>query len=130
MRTAGSGAGVTGNPLATGAATEANQTTGNASLTNIEAATAKASTSAVTSVSSSATTVQLLAVNAARKMATFYNSSTAILYLKLGTTASTASYTVQLLAGAYYELPLPVYTGRIDGIWATANGSVLVTELT
>lgn len=88
-------------------------------------------TSAVTSVAGSATSVSLLASNASRKGATFYNESTAILYLKLGATASTSSYTVQLVAGAYYELPfVKTYTGAIDGIWASANGNVRITELT
>ena len=87
-------------------------------------------TSAVTSVAGSASSVSLLASNASRKGATFYNDSTAILYLKLGATASTSSYTVQLVAGAYYELPfVKTYTGAIDGIWASANGNVRITEL-
>lgn len=89
-----------------------------------------ASSSSVTSVSGSASSVSLLASNSSRKMATFYNDSTATLYLKLGTTASTTSYTVQLVAGAYYELPgNQVYTGAIDGIWASATGAVRITEI-
>lgn len=87
-------------------------------------------TSAITSVSGSVTTVQLLASNAARKGAAFYNDSASVLYLKLGVTASTTSYTVQLVAGAYYELPTTiVYTGEIDGIWTSAVGAVRITEL-
>lgn len=87
-------------------------------------------TSAVTSVASSASSVSLLASNSARLGATFYNDSMAILYLKLGATASTTSYTVQMAAGSYYELPTPhLYTGAIDGIWASANGNVRITEL-
>lgn len=88
------------------------------------------SSSAVTSVASSATNVTLLASNASRKMATFYNDSTKGLFLKLGTTASATSFTTKLNSGDYYELPLPVYTGQIDGIWASANGSARITELT
>lgn len=88
------------------------------------------STATITSVSSSATSVTFLSANANRKQATFYNDSTQILYLKLGTTASTSSYTIQLNAGDYYELPWPIYTGRIDGIWVSANGAVRITELT
>jgi hypothetical protein len=114
----------------TSQATAAKQDTGNTSLSNIEGANAKADTSSVTSVASSATTVSLLASNTARKMATFYNDSTAILYLKLGATASTSSYTLQIAAGGYYELPFPCYTGAIDGIWASANGNARITELT
>lgn len=89
----------------------------------------QSSTSAVTSVASSGTTISLLVANTNRRDATFYNDSTQILYLKLGATASTTSYTVQMAAGSYYEVPQPCYTGAIDGIWASANGSVRITEI-
>ncbi len=85
--------------------------------------------SAVTSVASSASNVTILALNAQRRGATICNDSTAVLYLKLGATASTTSFTVKMLADAYYEVPAQ-YTGIIDGIWASANGSARVTEIT
>lgn len=92
---------------------------------------ATSSTSAVTSVSGSATSVSLLAANTSRKGALFFNDSTATLYLKLGTTASTSSYTVQIGSNAYFELPdTKIYTGAIDGIWSSAAGAVRITELT
>lgn len=116
--------------LPTGAATAANQATEITSLASIVTNTNESTTSAITSVNGSGTSVSLLALNANRKQATFYNDSTAILYLKLGSTASTTSYTVQLVAGAYYELPWKSYTGAIDGIWASATGAVRITELT
>lgn len=28
-----------------------------------------------------------------------------------------------------YELPMPCYTGQISGIWSSANGNMLITEL-
>ena len=60
-----------------------------------------------------------------------YNDSTEILYLKYGATASTTSYTVQIPAGGYWEMPFPIYTGAIDGIWANnASGVARITELT
>ncbi len=86
-------------------------------------------TATLSNVASSATNVTLLASNAARKQAMIYNDSTAILYVKLGATASATSHTVQMAAASYYELPQPVYSGIIDGIWASANGSARVTEL-
>lgn len=86
---------------------------------------------ALTNVASSASNVTLLAANANRKGAVFFNDSTQILYLKFGATASATSFTVKLAAGAYYELPPAViYTGIIDGIWASADGACRVTELT
>lgn len=88
-------------------------------------------TSTVTSVASSASTVSLLASNTSRKNAVFYNESTAILYLKLGATASLTSYTVQIPSQGYFEMPIgKMYTGAIDGIWSSANGNVRITELT
>lgn len=90
-----------------------------------------ATTSAITSVAGSGTTVSLLASNASRKGATFFNESAATLYLKLGATASVTSYTVQVPPNGYYEMPfIKSYTGAIDGIWSSAAGNVRITELT
>jgi hypothetical protein len=89
----------------------------------------KAPTSAVTSVSGSASSVSLLASNNARVGATVYNDSAAILYIKLGATASATSFTVKVQPEEYFEVPFG-YTGAIDGIWASATGSARITELT
>jgi len=88
-----------------------------------------AATATRSDVASSATSVTVLASNASRKGATVYNDSTKILYLKFGTTAATTDCTVRMMPGDYYEVPFG-YTGRIDGIWASANGNARVTELT
>jgi hypothetical protein len=96
----------------------------------ITATPATSATATLTNVAASATSVQLLASTAGRKQATFFNDSAAVLYLKFGTTASATSFTVRLTSNAYYELPATCYTGRIDGIWASATGTVRITELT
>lgn len=84
----------------------------------------------VTSVAFSNSNVTLLASNAARRMAMFYNDVDKAAYLKLGATASTSSFTVKMLPGAYYELPLPCYTGIIDALWdVSGTGSMRITEL-
>ena len=88
----------------------------------------RAPTSTVARVASLATTQTLLAANANRNGAMIYNESTSILYLKLGATASLTSYTVQVLAGGYYEVPA-YYSGIIDGVWAAAQGSCQATEI-
>ena len=88
----------------------------------------RAATSTNARVASLATTATLLAANANRNGATIYNESTATLYLKLGATASNVSYTIQIAAGGYYEVPA-YYSGIIDGIWATAQGAAQVTEV-
>ena len=90
----------------------------------------RVSTSTVTSVAASTASTQLLALTAGRKAAYFYNDSTASLYLKFGTTASTTSFTVLMRPNDYFEMALPVYTGRLDGIWDATNGSARITELT
>lgn len=111
-------------PIPTGAATAANQ------LLPIQAATAT-----LANVSGSASSVTLQALNTNRKGLVIVNDSTAILYVKFGSTASSTSYTY-LLAGssggipATLELPGVVYTGIVTGIWASATGAARVTELT
>ena len=90
-----------------------------------------ASTASLSNVSSSASNVTILATNANRKRVVIVNDSTATLYLKFGATASATSYTYLLYGGDIYESPsFPVYTGQIDGIWASANGAARVTEFT
>ena len=89
-----------------------------------------ATTSTGTNISGSVSSVQFLPSNTSRLMATFFNDSTALCYLKWGTPASVTEYAVQMPAYSYYELPWPVYTGRVDGIWAVATGSMRITELT
>jgi hypothetical protein len=90
---------------------------------------ARAATSATSNVASSASNVTLLASNAARLGATVFNDSNQNLFLKLGATSSLTSFTARLTPNAYYEVP-GGYTGIITGIWAVANGSAHVTELT
>jgi hypothetical protein len=89
---------------------------------------AKPATPAVTAVAASASSVTILASNADRMGATVYNDGVAILYLKLGATASATSFTIALGRYEYYEIPFG-YTGVIDGIWTAATGSARVTEL-
>jgi hypothetical protein len=89
----------------------------------------KSSTATLSNVAGSASSVTVLASNAARLGASIQNDSSAILYVKFGTTASTSSYTVQMAANSHYEVPFG-YTGRIDGIWASAVGNARVTEMT
>lgn len=86
------------------------------------------SAASLANVTASASNVTLLASNAARRGAYFFNDSTAALYLKFGATASTSSFTVKLAAAGYFELPQPCYTGVIDAIWESANGAVRITE--
>lgn len=80
----------------------------------------------------SATSVTLMASNASRRGLTIQNSSGgAILYVKFGTTATATDCSFELAAGQYYEMSAAMlYTGRVDGIWATASGGSNTTEIT
>ena len=89
----------------------------------------RSTTPTQSSVAGSATTVTLLASNANRLGATFFNDGTANLYLKLGATASTTSFTTIMYPNDYYEVPF-AYTGIIDGISSSATGNTRVTEIT
>ncbi len=91
---------------------------------------AGSATGTLANVASSATSVTLLASNTARRGAIIHNDSTQILYIKYGSTASVTSYTYKLYPDDAWEMPAPVYTGIITGIWASANGNARTTELT
>lgn len=88
----------------------------------------------LSNVANSASNVTVLAANASRRMAMFFNDDTAVtgatLYLKFGATASATSYTIAISPRGYYELPQPPYVGIIDGIATAATGSCRVTEIT
>jgi hypothetical protein len=100
------------------------------SITNAVSTTgSKASTPAQTSVSVTSASTIILAANANRLGATIYNESGAICFVKLGTTASLTSYSIQIAIGGYYEVPFN-YTGGIDGITAVITSVLRVTELT
>lgn len=92
-------------------------------------------TSVVTSVASTMTSTTLLSANPDRKGFVLVNDSEQDCFVKFGTTASTASYTIKM-AGfttgtpATYENLSPTYRGRIDAIWSSINGSMKITEHT
>jgi len=98
-------------------------------MTALQVVTNKATTSSVTSVASSATNVTLLSANPNRLFASIYNSSSKTVYIKLGTTASSSSFSIFLMPNSYWEVPVD-WTGQIDAIWTAANGNALITELT
>lgn len=92
----------------------------------------RSATATLSNVNDAAADTTLLASNANRIKATFYNDSTSTLYLKFGTGATTTSFTVKLGPEGYFELPTDVvYTGQINGIWSSdSTGAVRITELT
>lgn len=89
----------------------------------------KSASTALSSVSVTNVNTSVLASNANRLGATIFNEGAAIAYVKLGATASVTSYTVQLVVGAYYEVPFG-YTGAIDAITSSGTATTRVDELT
>ena len=87
-----------------------------------------ATTAALANVAGSASSVTLQASNTARLKVIIVNDSTAILYVKYGSTASATSFTYKLEAGETLDEGL--YTGIVTGIWVSATGSARMTELT
>lgn len=85
-------------------------------------------------VSASATAVTLLAANTARKAgSSIVNDSTAILYIKLGSSASATDFWKAIdgktTIPGDLDLP-PGYLGIVTGIWASATGAARVVEMT
>lgn len=91
----------------------------------------KVATGTLSSLNSSDASAQLLPANADRVGAMIHNSDVNTLYIKYGTTATTAigGYTVKIAADGFWEMPQPIYTGRIDAIWsADGDGGASITE--
>jgi hypothetical protein len=90
----------------------------------------RSATGGTVAVGSATSATTLKAGNTARKGLTIYNDSTAVLYVLLGAgTVSTSLFTVQMASESYYEVPFG-FTGIVTGIWASVNGTAMVTELT
>jgi hypothetical protein len=99
-------------------------------------------TAAVTVADFTASTaaVTVLASNAVRKGAVFFNGTDVDVLLKFGVTPTVTSYTLRVSSGGYYELPgqnviyvgaltgLPVTTGTLTPAAAT-TGTFSATEL-
>lgn len=89
-----------------------------------------ANTSAITSVSVTTASTSLLVANPARLGTTVYNNSGATLFVKLGATASTTSFSYKLEPFSTLELPVPIYVNQVNAVTSTGTATVLVTELT
>lgn len=87
-------------------------------------------TSTVTQVTvSNSVSTTLAATNLNRTKVSIYNGGANNIYIKIGATASTTSYTLILLPGGLYEDPAPAYFGQIDAIANSAATIVNVTEV-
>lgn len=75
-----------------------------------------------TSYAANASAITLFVANGKARGRTLYNDSTATLYVRFGPSVTSGNYTVQIGAGQYYEFPQPLYLGRVDGVWTSADG--------
>lgn len=82
----------------------------------------------VSAVAASTTVVTLAAAEVDRRSLSIYNDGKKKLFVKMGTGASLTDFTVMIDKQEYYELPHPIYTGEVTGIWDSANGSARITE--
>lgn len=85
-----------------------------------------------TQVADTITEAVLLASNANRLGASFYNDSTDTLLLGHGTTVVTSTnYTVKIFPNGYHEVEFG-FTGEIRGVWVTdpGTGGAKITEYT
>lgn len=89
------------------------------------------SSATITSVSDSDSAQTLLSANSDRKGSIIFNDSTAILYVSLGSTATTTNFSYRLTPNATLELFAEKnFTGLISGIWESdASGAARITEL-
>lgn len=85
-------------------------------------------TGTLSNVTMTGSSVTLKASNTSRRNLMVYNDSGVTVYVKLGSAASSTSFTVKMLDQSYYELPAPVYTGIVTALGA--SGDVRVTETT
>ena len=93
----------------------------------VSVSTRNSSQTTVTMIVSTTSNTTILLANESRTGATLFNNSTSIIYVKLGAVASSSNFTLIIGASGYYEVPFN-YTGKIDAVWQSINGSMLVTE--
>ena len=92
-------------------------------------------TAALANVAANAASVTLQALNVDRiGLVIFNDSEDSQLYVKLGATASTTSFSFLIPPRGVLVLPVP-YSGVVDGIWTNpgggaVSGSARVTEVT
>ena len=71
----------------------------------------------------------LLPANTARRGSYIYNDSVSLMFIGYATGVSSSLFTYALPPSGAYETPLDYYNGNIYGVWGTATGQALVTEL-
>jgi hypothetical protein len=105
-------------------------TSGNLRVTGF-VTTNKSTTSNVTTVAGATTNTSILAANATRIFASIYNGTNKNMYILCNSgAASTTNYSIVLITGSYWELPVD-WTGAVNAVWANGvSGNALITEMT
>ena len=86
-------------------------------------------TAAVTAPATGTTSATIVSAAAAGAARIIVNDSAAILYLRFGSAAASATdYSIELAAGATWEAPDSPYSGTITGILASGTGTARVTS--
>lgn len=87
-------------------------------------------TATITRVTTSTTPTTLVSSNASRKGLIIYNQAVGNLFIKMGSGATTTSFTTMVTGTSGYSQYEHGYTGRIDGFLSTGTGTAHITELT
>lgn len=66
--------------------------------------------------------------NTARKGLIVYNDTPGNLFIAYAATVSSTSFSYKVPAGATWEMPIPVYTGQIEGLGDGSSGALRITE--
>jgi hypothetical protein len=88
------------------------------------------SASSASQVSNSLSTTQsvLCAANSNRRGLTIFNTSSSTIFIDYSNTVTTSDYAFSLVAGAFYEMPMPIYTGALHAILSSGTASIEVRE--
>lgn len=90
----------------------------------------RVATASVTEPATSGANATLLSANSSRRGLYIANDAGIDLLVKLGAVASASSFSLRLKPGEIWVMPKPIYTGRVDGILASAGSGVArMTEL-
>lgn len=97
---------------------------------SVATTTSRPSGATVASNAITTTSSTILAVNTSREGMILWSEGVADVFVKLGATASTASFSFVLKRASYWEAPFPTYTGVVDAVTSAGTATVLSTEIT
>lgn len=81
------------------------------------------------SISASTDPILLLPANDNRKALSIYNDSSDVLWIKFGSGITSSFYNFEMPKKSLWESEFYTFNGEIWGLWPTASGSALISEL-